>query len=70
LKIASSPIKEKSKERKNAMDVARSFVEDCPNKLTPKDKKKARKEKRQALTSIKTWDDSLSYLKISILGCE
>jgi len=34
------------------------FVEDCAtNKPTPKDKKKV---KRQALTSIKSWDDSSS----------
>jgi hypothetical protein len=32
----------------------------CPNKPTPQDKKKARKAKHQALTSIKTWDDSSS----------
>jgi hypothetical protein len=34
------------------------FVEDCPNKPTPKTKKKACKAK--ALTTIKTWDDSSS----------
>jgi len=33
-------------------------VEDCPNKPTPKAKKKACKAK--ALTTIKTWDDSSS----------
>ena len=36
-------------------------MKDCPtNKPTPKDKKKAKKAKRQALTSIKTWDASSS----------
>ena len=34
------------------------FVEVCPNKLTPKTKKKTCKN--QALTSIKSWDDSSS----------
>ena len=34
------------------------FVEVCPNKPTPKTKKKACKN--QALTSIRSWDDSLS----------
>ena len=34
------------------------FVEVCPNKATPKTKKKACKNK--ALTSIKSWDDSSS----------
>jgi len=34
------------------------FVEDCPNKPTPKAKKKACKAK--ALTTIKTLDDSSS----------
>ena len=34
------------------------FVEVCPNKPTPKTKKKACKN--QALTSIRTWDDSSS----------
>jgi hypothetical protein len=36
------------------------FVEDCLNKPTPKAKKKARKAKGQALTTIKTWEDSSS----------
>jgi hypothetical protein len=36
------------------------FVEVCPSKPTPKTKKKARKAKHQALTTIKTWDDSSS----------
>jgi hypothetical protein len=36
------------------------FVEVCPNKPTPKTKKKAGKAKHQALTTIKTWDDSSS----------
>ena len=36
------------------------FVEVCLNMPTPKTKKKARKGKVQALTSIKTWDDSSS----------
>jgi hypothetical protein len=34
------------------------FVEVCPNKSTPKTKKKACKDK--ALTSIRSWDDSSS----------
>ena len=34
------------------------IAEDCPNKPTPKTKKKARKAKGQALTTIKTWDGS------------
>lgn len=34
------------------------FVEDCPDELTTKDKKKRCKEK--SLTTIKTWDDSSS----------
>ena len=34
------------------------FMEVCPNKSTPKTKKKACKN--QALTSIRTWDDSSS----------
>ena len=34
------------------------FGKVCPNKPTPKTKKKA--YKKQALTSIRTWDDSLS----------
>ena len=34
------------------------FVEVCPNKLTPKTKKKTCKDK--ALTSIRSWDDSSS----------
>ena len=36
------------------------FVEECPNQPKPKAKKKARKSKGQALTTIKTWDDSSS----------
>ena len=36
----------------------RHFVEVCPNKPTPKTKKKACKN--QALTSIRSWDDSSS----------
>ena len=36
----------------------RHFVEVCPNKSTPKTKKKACKDK--ALTSIRSWDDSSS----------
>jgi len=35
-------------------------VEDCPNKTKPKDMKKARRVRMQALTTIKTWDDSSS----------
>ena len=35
-------------------------MEVCPNMPTPKIKKKARKAKHQALTTIKTWDDSSS----------
>jgi hypothetical protein len=38
----------------------RQFVEDCPNKPKPKDIKKARRVRRQGLTTIKTWDDSSS----------
>jgi hypothetical protein len=34
------------------------FVEDCPNKLTPKDKKMRCKAKD--ITTIKTWDGLLS----------
>lgn len=35
-------------------------MEDCPNKTKPKDMKKARRVRMQALTTIKTWDDSSS----------
>ena len=36
------------------------FVEVCPNMPTPKTKRKARKAKHQALTTIKMRDDSSS----------
>ena len=59
-KISSSPIKEISKERKDAMDAASwgtlwKFVQTSPH---PRQKKKACKN--QALTSIRSWDDSSS----------
>ena len=60
-KISSSPIKEMSKERKKGCygcGELGHFVEVCPNKPTPKTKKKACKDK--ALTSIRSWDDSSS----------
>ena len=58
-KISSSPIKEMSKERGcYGCGELGHFVEVCPNKPTPKTKKKACKDK--ALTSIRSWDDSSS----------
>ena len=59
-KISSSPIKEMSKERKDAMDAVSwgtlwKFVQTNPH---PRQKKKARKDK--ALTSIRSWDNSSS----------
>ena len=58
-KISSSPIKEMSKERKDVMDAVTKgtllkFVQTSPH---PRQRKKACKDK--ALTSIRSWDDSL-----------
>ena len=38
----------------------RHFVEDCSNRPKPTNKKKGRREKCQALKTIKTWDDTSS----------
>ena len=60
-KTSFSLIKETRKERKKGCygcGELGHFVEVCPNKPTPKAKKKACKNK--ALTSIRSWDDSSS----------
>ena len=59
-KISSSPIKKNEQRKKGCYGCGElgHFVEVCPNKPTPKRKKKACKDK--ALISIRSWDDSSS----------
>jgi hypothetical protein len=59
LEISNSQLKEENKEANcYGCDKKGHFMEDCPNKPKPKDKKNRCKDK--ALTIIGTWDNLLS----------